>query len=45
MPLAVQCVDKLDDHVEHVFDSVAFEHGDGDQVEVREITAIVGTQA
>ncbi|CAM6038012.1 unnamed protein product [Sphagnum compactum] len=33
-PLVVQCVEKLDNHVEHVFSSVAFEHGDGDQVEV-----------
>jgi len=42
MPPVVYCVEKLDDHVEHVFGGVALEHGDNDQVEVCEITAIAG---
>ncbi|CAM6067840.1 unnamed protein product [Sphagnum tenellum] len=33
-PLAVQCVKKLDDHVEHVLGGVALEHGDDNQVEL-----------
>jgi hypothetical protein len=42
MPPTVQCIEKLDDHVEHLFGGVALEHGDGDQVEVREIIAVAG---
>ncbi len=44
-PPAIQCVEKLDDHVEHVLDGVAFEHEDSDQVEVREITIVVNVHA
>jgi hypothetical protein len=43
-PPTVQCVEKLNDHVEHVLGGVALEHGDNDYVEVREITAVAGTQ-
>jgi hypothetical protein len=43
MPPTVQCIEKLDDHVEDLFSDVAFEHGDGNQVEVREIIAVAGT--
>jgi hypothetical protein len=41
-PPAVQCVKKLDDHVEDIFGGVALKHGDGNQVEVCEITAVTG---
>jgi hypothetical protein len=44
MPPAVQCIKKFDDHLKHVFDSVAFKHGVGDKMEVCEITTIVGGQ-
>jgi len=43
-PLAVQCIKKLDDHVEHVLNGVVLEHGDNNQVEVCEIIAVAGTQ-
>ncbi len=42
-PPVIQCVEKLDDHVEHILGSMALEHGDNDQVEVRDITAIAST--
>lgn len=45
MPPAVQYVKKLDDHVEHVLSSVAFKHGDNDQMEVHEITVVTSAQA
>jgi hypothetical protein len=45
VPLAVQCVEKLDDHVEHVLGNVALKHGDDNRVEVREITVVAGAQA
>jgi len=31
-PLTVQCVEKLDSHVEHVLGGVALKHGDDNQV-------------
>jgi hypothetical protein len=34
MPLTIQCVEKLDNYVEHVLDGVVFEYGDNGQVEV-----------
>jgi hypothetical protein len=44
-PSAIQCVKKLNNHVEHVLNGVALEHGDDDQVEVCEITVVAHTQA
>ncbi len=40
-PLAVQCVEKFDDHVGHVLDSVALEHGDDDHVEVHGVDLLL----
>ncbi len=44
-PPAVQCLKKFDNHVEHILSGVALEHGDNNQVEVREITTVAGAKA